>query len=186
MALVCLERGKPFSIADVTGLEGFFFNITPDGFGELIVAFPNMTEEELDAITNGLGRVGLFTYDGVIYVTCKFKNIEGDSAYHALYGEDKVEIGDAPDGVGMTLCIYAVDSKTNTFLAGRVCGMGTQWTRRLKQLVEEQKKETNFSKDGYLQKVKEAHRRWTPKQMFKLSQTYRLGTKEENQLRIIK
>lgn len=175
--MIAFEKGKEFPLGDLRGMEGVFFDY--DGsIAKLTFAFPNITEREIDAILEGQGKIGLFMYMGVIFVSAKIGGIDGDCAYHAGMHKQEISVTPPQDGFGIPLHIYAVNSTDNTFQGARVCGMGTKWTRDFGRMVEEQNK-AGYDETSFLTLVRTCQNRWTTKELMRLSQTYKLGTKIE-------
>ena len=171
-----LAVGSEYPLANCRGLEGMFFDYR-ESLATIIFAYPNMTQEELNLIMDAKGRIGLFSYDGIIYVSAKLGYMDGDSAYYVKTHKDyqNISVGEVEDGKGLPLLITAVESTNNVLLGMRYVGMGTRWTRDLGKLIEEQKR-LPYTKEEFFQKVEACHRRWSTKQILKLSQTYRIGT----------
>ena len=176
---VKLTEGQEYPLTDTRGLEGIFFSVDKKGTGYMLVCFPHITEAEIEAVSCGPAKVGLFSYDGVAYITANFGNvIEGDAAYHAKLYTGNFVLNEPEPEKGMLLQIHIVDSFNNIFQAGRVCGMGHQWTEKLYSLIDKQKK-ASLSREEILKKVDEAHARWTAHDLLKLSWIYRIGTRIE-------
>lgn len=170
--------GKEYPLGDLRGKEGIFFAY--DGnMASLICAFPRMTDYERTLVIREHGRVGLFMYAGVIFVSAKFGKLDGDYAYSVHLNDNPQDITITPTepGKGMALNIFAVDSTNNKILGIRVCGTSSKWTNEFSRMIEEQKQQT-FDMDDYLQKVTECQRRWTSKDLLRMSTTYKLGTGE--------
>lgn len=168
---------KEFPLGDTRGKEGFFVEYSEDKMLYMVVCFPDMTEKERLAITQGDGRIGVFMYDNVIYLIGKFNGLDGDSAYNVHKYKDisKIDIDMPEEGEGIAFHIFAVDSRTNILKGMRMCGMGNRWTRALKKAIELQK-EKPMGMEEFCGKVAIAHQRWTSKEMMKLADaTYRLG-----------
>lgn len=177
--IACIE-GKEFPLADCRGLSGMFFDYDGEGPAMLVCAFPGITKEEQRLCLTTPGKIGLFKYDGIIFVSAKFGPMDGDCAYHVQKHDNygKIQVAAPGDGEGMSLAIFAVDSRTNTLVGQRLCGMGTIWTRDFGRMIEEQKQEP-YDEAEFLAKVGQCQMRWNTKALMRLSQIYRLGTKIE-------
>lgn len=173
--------GKEYPIADLRGFEGVKFILDGTMSGDLICAFPNITDEEVETIIEGKAKIGLFMYMGIIFVSAKFGNkLCGDCGFHVgMYSNpENISVPEVSDGEGMTMAVYAIDSTNNIIKRFRVTGMGTRWTRTLSKMVEEQKK-LSFDIDEYRQIVTTCQQRWSTKDIMKMSEVYTLGTKSE-------
>jgi len=169
--------GKEFPLGDTRGKEGFFVEYGEDRTLYMVVCFPDMTEKERLAITQGNGRMGVFMYDNVIYFIGNFDGLDGDSAYnvHKYDKPEEIDIDMPDEGEGIAFHIFAVDSRNNILKGIRMCGMGTRWTKALKKAIELQK-EKPMDVEEFFGKVAIAHQRWTSKEMMKLADvTYKLG-----------
>ena len=173
-----LVVGREFPLGDTRGKEGFFVEYSEDKMLYMVVCFPNMTEKEINAISDGNGRMGIFMYDNVIYFVTKFEGLDGDSAY-SVYKYDNpeaIDIDMPEEGKGIALHIFAVDSRNNILKGMRICGMGNRWTRALKKAIELQK-ETSMDMEEFFGKVAIAHQRWTSKEMMRMAHvSYKLGS----------
>lgn len=174
-----LVIGQNFPLADCRGKEGFVMEYNENKALFLIAALPKVTPAEIEALTVGDARLGLFMYDNMIYLPCKFNQLEGDATYniHAYKNPEKIFVDNPKDGEGILLTVFVVDSLTNTLVGMRTAGMSTRWTRTLKNMIEEQKKNPISTEEWY-SKIDTAHKRWTPKEMLRNSSVvYKLGSR---------
>ena len=177
--MMVFKAGEQYLLADTRGKQGFFFDYSEDNIAKLTCCFPNMTKRESDLILEEHGTVGLFMYQGVIFFTAKFGPVDGDAAYHIGMHEhpEQITVENPPDGTGMPLYIFAVDSATNILIGTRLCGLGTRFTRDFRKMTEEQRR-MNFDEPTFIQNVIECQNRWTTKDLHRMATTYKLGTKE--------
>ena len=171
--------GKEFPLADCRGKEGFFFDYDEEGTATLTVAFPHLKPIERDLVCYEHGYIGVFMYQGIIFVSAKFGRLDGDCAYivHLHEHPEKVVVEKAEKGTGLPLHIFVVESTTNIIQGIRTCGLSSQWTNEFGRMVEEQKR-LPFDKEQYFQSVAECQQRWTSKDLLRMSTKYKLGTKE--------
>lgn len=174
--------GRNFPLGDTRGKEGMFFEYGEDEMAYLTICFPDMTDDEVRAIRTGAAKVGIFSYDGIIYIVAKFGyELDGDSCYYVKKYDKWKDIDvEVPDDkkVGLALIIFAVDSRDNTLLGIRQCGMSHRFTSELAKLIEEQKRNPMEFNDIW-DKVASARQRWDSNDMMKNAiVTYRLGAKE--------
>ncbi len=180
--------GKEFPLGDCRGKQGFFFDYDEGGTATLTATFPNIRPVETDLVTMQHGRIGLFMYQGIIFVSVKFGAMDGDCAYtvHLHDKPQEITVTEPEEGTGLPLHIFAVDSTTNTLKGIRTVGMGTRWTREFRKMVEEQKR-ISFDQAEFMLSVAECQQRWRSRDLLRLSTvTYKLGTKEgENPFEVI-
>ena len=180
---------KEFPLGNCRGKEGFFFNYDEGGTATLTVAFPRMKPLERDLVTSEHGRIGLFMYQGIIFVSAKFGAMDGDCAYsvHLSDNPQEITVEKAEKGMGLPLHIFAVESTTNVIQGIRTVGMGTRWTNEFSRMVEEQKK-MPFDYAEYYGTVKMCQQRWSSKELMRMSTvTYKLGASErENPFEVIR
>ncbi len=180
--------GKDFPLGDCRGKEGFFFDYGETGIASLTIVFKHMRPLEVDLITREHGRIGLFMYSGIIFVSCKFGRIDGDNAYtvHLHERPEEIFVPKAEEGTGIPLHIFAVESTNNVLLGLRVCGMSSKWTNELGRMIDEQKK-LPFSYEEYRANTFMCHNRWSSKDLLRMGTCYKLGASEaENPFEVIR
>ena len=165
--------GQKFPYDNILGLEGFFF-INTGGTPTLLCAFPNMTDAEVQQLSNG-GRIGLFMYEDIIFVSFKNGNLDGDSVYHvSMYENQPTEMPPIPDGMGYSLQILGIDSATGIVKKIRMCGMGAKWSQSFAAMIAKQA-QMPFDRDDFFRRVSMLRLRWSSKDIIKMSETYKLG-----------
>ena len=174
--LTVFEVGKELPIGDFHGINGGVFILDRQAF--LIIGFENMTGEECKLINESKGRIGLFSYASVIFVTYKFGSMYGDCAYNPNIDKQRdTNISEPEEGTGIPLHIIAVESTTNIIKSIRTVGTGTRWTQQLRKFVNEQKQH-DFNNEKFFALVAELQQKWTSKELFRMSTTYRIGSED--------
>ena len=142
--------GKEFPLANCRGLSGFFFDYGAEGVATLTATFPHILPEDVDMLSAGHGTIGLFMWQGVIFLSFKFGDLCGDFAYsvHMSKEPQKVVVAVPEKGTGLGLGIFAVDA-------------------------------TEFDETKFVAKVMECQRRWSSEELLEMSPVkYKIGTKE--------
>lgn len=172
--------GKEFPLADCRGLSGFFFDYGAEGVATLTAAFPHILPEDVDMLSAGHGTIGLFMWQGVIFLSFKFGDLCGDFAYsvHMSKEPQKVVVAVPEKGTGLGLGIFAVDATDNILKGMHFCALGTRWTKTFGDMIEEQKL-MPFDETKFVAKVMECQRRWSSEELLEMSPVkYKIGTKE--------
>ena len=167
-------------MANCRGLSGFFFDYGEEGVATLTAAFPHILPEDVNMLAAGHGTIGLFMWQGIIFLSFKYGELCGDYAYsvHMSRNPQKVAVAVPEKGTGLGLGVFAVDAADNILKGMRVCSLGTEWTKTFGDMIEEQKW-MPFSDTDFFGMVRECQRRWSSEELLEISPVkYKIGTKE--------
>ncbi len=110
-----------------------------DSGAELLVCFGSPTEKEIAAIKEGPVQFGMFTKENVIFILAKFGTMPWmDAPFHVGLAKGLTHLQDVEQGMGYGCTIILVDSSTGIVKALRYVGLSTEFSKRLKNNIEEQ------------------------------------------------
>ena len=141
-----------------------------DAGAELLVCFRSPTEAEIQTIKKGPIRFGMFTKENIIFILVKFGSMPWmDAPFHVGLAKGLTHLQDIEEGQGYGCTIIFVDSNTGIIKALRYVGLSTEYSKRLKDNIEEQMNEA-FDKALYDAKLADIMRAYTTKDMVRYSE----------------
>lgn len=141
-----------------------------DSGAELLVFFGSPIEKEISAIREGPAQFGMFTKENVIFILAKFGTMPWmDAPFHVGLAKGLTHLQDIEEGQGYGCTIIFVDSNTGIIKALRYVGLSTEYSKRLKDNIEEQMNEA-FDKALYDAKLADIMRAYTTKDMVRYSE----------------
>lgn len=149
--------------------EGAVFDMADDG-GILIIFFNNPTVQEIEQIRYGNLRFGMFTKENIIFILVKFGTLEWiDCPYHVKLSQNLTNIYDIEHGQGYGLAIIFANSLNGEVKALRQVGLGHEYSKRLKENIEEQQEE-KFNIVEYDKKLNEIMNTYCTRDMVNYSE----------------
>lgn len=131
--------GKVFTPAARMG-EGCIFNIDMRG-ATLVYAFKAPTREEVIATKSGQAfEIRFAVVDGIIWVTSKCGGLEWvDAPYNPRLSTFVPAPETITDGVGLTTVLAMADSRSGIVQSARLIGLGTEFSRNLLRVANEER-----------------------------------------------
>lgn len=149
--------------------DGVKFNIS-DGGTELIILLNKPTSSEIESIKSGKLQFGMFVKNDIIFLLSKFGNMNWmDAPFHIALAKNLTVLQDIEEGKGYGCTIILVDTSTGEIKALRYVSFSTEFSKRLKANIEEQKSK-QFNKIEYSIKLSEIFMNYTTDDMVKFSE----------------
>lgn len=143
--------------------ESTKFDFTESG-PILLLFFAGPTRSEVESIREGDIRIGFLEKDGIIFMLFKFQNlpwIDAPFSVHLAQAEEPVEV---KEGTGYGLQIFLVDANTGILKVMRLIGLGTEWSRRFREVAMRQR-EVDFDARMYDTKIQNIYRSFSSKEL---------------------
>lgn len=149
--------------------EGVRFAMTDSG-GELLICFKRPTLNEIEQIREGKAQFGIFVPEGVIFILSKFGDLEWmDAPFHVALTRGLTTLREVGPGKGYGCTIILADTVSGEVKALRYVSFNTEFSRRLKSNIEQQKSDV-FRKNEYDTKLHSIMRRYSTKDMVKYAE----------------
>lgn len=120
--------------------EGCILNYDQAG-PSLVISMTGMTAKEAEKIRQGKIEFALFEKDEILFLLVKIPGVMGwsDAPFHVgLYSDGRTVPNEIPDGAGWGLTVIGVDARNGMIKALRHIGLGTDFSRRMLQIIQGQ------------------------------------------------
>lgn len=125
--------------------------------GTILLIFLNKpTKKEIKNIKKGNLQFRMFVKDRIIFILSKFEGMDWmDAPYTAYLSKNLTKLSNIQDGEGYNCNIVLIDSSTGRLEALRLVAFSTNFSRKLKENIEEQiKNDFNIKEyDNKLRKI---------------------------------
>jgi hypothetical protein len=145
------EVGKLFQEGVTKAEEGTKFNFDQSG-ASLYLFFNMPTDREVEEIRAGRFEIGIYQKDEVIFILFKIAGGSWMDAPYTVHLSQSFDLEEIQEGQGFGLTILLVDSSTGILKVIRQIGLGTDISRRLKEMIEKQKSQP-FDQNVYQRKI---------------------------------
>ncbi len=161
-------------------VEGCILNYDVSG-PVLVVALSGMTEKETERVRSGKMELALFEKDGILFLLVKIPGVLdwSDAPFHiGLYSDGRKVPEEIPDGGGWGLMVLGVDARNGMIRAIRLIGLGTDFSRKMIEIIKEQTGKRVFQVD-YHNRVNKIYREYDCQRMSRQAlATYRVRMEE--------
>lgn len=151
MRMQKLEVGQLLQEGKTKYQEGVIFDFQQGG-PILYLFFNRPTEKEIEAIQKGKFQVGIYCRDEVIFILTKFESMSWMDAPYSIHLSQPFEFENITEGKGFGLTTLLVDSSTGILKAIRYSGLSTEFSRKLRNAIENQKS-IPWDEKAYNQKI---------------------------------
>ena len=138
----------------------------------LLVSLSDMTDKEAEKIRKGKIEFAVFEKGQIMYFLVRIVGVidGGDAPFHyGLYtDQEKRPIPEIGEGTGLGLTVVGVDSRDSRIKALRLIGLGTDISRKMMSIMQEQK-EQPIDREEYNRKIEKTYRSYTYKEMLRLA-----------------
>lgn len=133
-----------------------------DPFWELAVAYPDMTEEEVNELREGSFRMAITTIDECLFFLFSVGRIPwADAPYEPRITSEPMNYRlDFPEGEGVPLVLLIVDSNTGCLKGMRVMGLGNLLSHRIHTICRNLDRQRPLSKEKYSETVRQIYKRF--------------------------
>ena len=134
-----LEVGKPYQVGLKRFSEGFVLDFNQGG-GFLKIVFDSPIDSEIKEIEDGKIKLGLIEEKGIIFFLFKFGNLPWmDTPYNVALSQP-YELQELTDEKTGYVQIILIDGMTGIVKALKLIELPHEMSKRLKELVENQRK----------------------------------------------
>ena len=138
----------------------------------LLVSLSDMTDKEAEKIRKGKIEFAVFEKGQIMYFLVRIVGVidGGDAPFHyGLYTDpEKRPIPEIEEGTGLGLTVVGVDARNGRIKALRLIGLGTDISRKMVSIMQEQK-EQPIDREDYNRKIERTYRSYTYKEMLKMA-----------------
>lgn len=128
--------------------EGVRFDMTDSG-STMTILFNKPTRNEIEYVKAGKLQFGMFVKDEVIFMLSKFGDMPWmDAPYHVALSKNLTKLNDIEEGKGYGCNIVLADASTGEIKAMRYVSFNTEFSKKLKSNIEDQK-EYSFNNKEY-------------------------------------
>lgn len=131
--------------------EGVIFDFQQAGT-LLYLFFNSPTETEIESIKKGEFEIGFYQKDEVIFIMAKFQGMPWMDAPYSVHLSQPFEFQEITEGKGFGLTTLLVDANTGILKAIRYSGLSTEFSRKLRIAIENQKN-ISWDERSYNQKI---------------------------------
>jgi hypothetical protein len=131
--------------------EGVIFDFQQAG-PLLYLFFNSPTETEIESIKKGEFEIGFYQKDEVIFIMAKFQGMPWMDAPYSVHLSQPFEFQEITEGKGFGLTTLLVDANTGILKAIRYSGLSTEFSRKLRIAIENQKN-ISWDERSYNQKI---------------------------------
>ena len=164
MALTELNVGEKYDF--LKGIEGASINLTPGGL-QLIVRFSNPEKEEINNYKNKEIKYKMLFTKNIIFFLFKFGDEDWiDVPFHFSEDDELEEISNNSDGYAIT--VFLGNSEDGTLEVMRLFSLNNNMSKNFYKLKVQQLSK-DFSDLEYNIALNEVYRKYTTKDMLKLS-----------------
>ena len=159
-------------LEEYKGQEAVRFDLGDAG-AELYLAFKNLTENEIHAVTSGSSfQVRFVVVEGVIMMLFKFGDIAwAEAPYSPHIGLKPQQIPLIDEREGLALKVYLIEGTTGVLKHFRLIGLGTEFSRKLMTEVQNARL-ADFEINDYTRRVRLIQSKYTTKDLVKMSNVY--------------
>lgn len=137
-----------------------------DGGAVLLVYMSKLKDFEIENVRAGKIEFGLFVEDEALFITCKFwKMARIDAPYSIHLSKKPTSMHPIGDGLGLALTVYLIDADTGILKVIRLIGLGTSFSRKLKEAIGEQIQRP-FNKSAYFNKINAIMQKYSSDQLY--------------------
>jgi hypothetical protein len=151
--------------------EGLTLSFDSSG-ATLLVSLSDMTDKEAEKIRKGKIEFAVFEKGQIMYFLVRIAGVfdGGDAPFHyGLYADtEKRPIPEIEEGTGLGLTVVGVDARNGRIKALRLIGLGTDISRKMVSIMQEQK-EQPIDREDYNRKIERTYRSYTYKEMLKMA-----------------
>lgn len=148
-----LEVGKPYQAGLKRISEGFVFVFNQSG-GVLKIVFDSPLDSEIKEIKDGKIKLGLIEEKGIIFLLFKFGHLPWmDTPYNVTLSQPYELQELADEKTGYAVQIILIDGMTGIVKALKLIELPHEMSKRLKELVENQRKAPLPDYDAVLNKL---------------------------------
>lgn len=146
--------------------EGAIFDISDTGCN-LILYFKSPSQKEIDSVKNGTMKIGFYTEKELILMLFKIGDMNWiDSPYSVHLSKELTKIQDIPEGKGLSLNMYLIDTYTGVLKSIRLLGLPTNFSCKLKVAIEKQK---GIPFDNFDIRLNEVYAKYSAKELIKFA-----------------
>jgi len=146
-----LEVGQLLQEGKTKYQEGVIFDFQQAG-PLLYLFFNSPTETEIESIKKGEFEIGFYQKDEVIFIMAKFQGMPWMDAPYSVHLSQPFEFQEITEGKGFGLTTLLVDANTGILKAIRYSGLSTEFSRKLRIAIENQKN-ISWDERSYNQKI---------------------------------
>jgi hypothetical protein len=166
-----LEVGKTYKEGLTRIPEGRIFYFKKDG-GIIKIIFDNPLDSEIDEINKGEVKIGLLEKEGIIFFFIKFGELPWlEALYHVDFSETLDLMEPIDENKDYALQIVLIDGMTGIVHALNLTGLPQAMSKRLKELIEKQRKTQIRDFDKVLNKI---YSKYETDALVEEAETYRI------------
>ncbi len=133
-----LEVGSPFS-GTIPSQDQVQFDFLQSG-AVCILFYSEPSSNEVQSIKNGLFQAELLELEDIIFMLFRFGTLNWIDCPYTVYLSKPFQFAELEEGMGFALQIILVDRRTTTIKALRLIGLEHDFSKRLFETIERQKK----------------------------------------------